>query len=130
MTTDIVRFKDFTPDADDPPNFKVHGVHYWCLPDIPLDSLAELSAINEDEDSTTAQKSVKMMEFLASCLAEHSATVFLENTQKGSQTPIGVKTIQQLVPWMMEQYGLRPTQESSESSDGSTDDDGSSTGGV
>jgi len=129
MTTDIVRFKDFTPDKEDPPNFDVYGVHYVCLPDIPLDSLAAMANINDD-DVAGPEKVAKMVDFLVSVLEEESGAVFRENTQRGAQKPIGVRTIQQLVPWMMEQYGLRPTQESSESSDGSIDDDGSSTDGV
>jgi len=129
MTTDIVRFKDFTPDADDPPTFKVHGNTYVCLPDIPLDSLADMSDLNA-EDLSSKDKLAKTIDFLVGCLTEESGHVFRESTQRGAPHPIGVKTLQSLVPWLMEQYGLRPTQESSESSDGSVDDDGNLTGGV
>lgn len=129
MTTDIVRFKDFTPDIQDPPNFDVYGVHYVCLPDIPLDNLAMMATFNDDA-LTAAEKTMKMVEFLASCMEDDSGDRFRTNTKRGSKTPIGVKTIQQLVPWLLEVYGLRPTQESSESADGSTPDDGSSTDGA
>lgn len=129
MTTDIVRFKDFTPDGDDPPTFAVYGVEYVCLADIPLDSLADMATFSDDT-LTGPDKVAKMVDFLVSVLTEESGPIFRENTQKGAQKPIGVRTIQQLIPWLMEQYGLRPTQESSESSDGSIDDDGNLTGGV
>jgi hypothetical protein len=129
MTTDIVRFKDFTPDAGDPPTFAIYDVTYVCLADIPLDSLADMATFNDVAVSST-EKVAKMVDFLVSVLTDETGKVFRENTARGSQHPIGVRTIQQLVPWLMEQYGLRPTQESSESSDGSADDDGNLTGGA
>jgi hypothetical protein len=129
MTTDIIRFKDFTPNAEDPPTFQVYGVRYVCLPDIPLDALAEMSTIS-DADATSKERVEKMVEFIASIMEDESGDLFRVNVQRGSKTPVGVKTIQQLVPWLLEVYGLRPTQESSESSDGSTDDDGNLTGGA
>jgi hypothetical protein len=129
MTTDIVRFKDFTPNADDPPTFRVYGNTYVCLPDIPLDSMADMSDLNA-EDLSSKEKLTKTIDFLAGCLTVESGALFRESTRRGATDPVGVSTLQALVPWLMEQYGLRPTQESSESSDGSTDDDGNLTDGV
>lgn len=129
MTTDIVRFKDFTPDHEDPPTFKVYANTYVCIPDIPIDALAAISSWN-DEGLTTDAKMKMMVDFFADIMRPESATLFRESVKRGAENPIGVKTINQLVPWLLEVYGLRPTPESSESSDGSTDDDGSSTDGA
>jgi hypothetical protein len=133
MAEDIVRFKDFSFSAE-PVTFRISPDTFECAPEIPLDSIVELSMLSVSDGDRKAQFE-RMKDFLDGILVYESAALFRQRCKPGTQEepnpyPIGMRHVQALLPWFMEVYGLRPTQPSSESEDGSADVDTSLTDGV
>jgi len=56
-------------------------------------------------------------------LVKDSADLLIERLDDDTN-PVGMETFMKLVPWLMEQYGMRPTTPSSDSQDGSQNQDG------
>lgn len=128
--TEVVRFKDFSVSPE-PIAFQMEDDTFHCLPDISLDLLMELAdfATIGEQQGRGAQIE-KMKEFFDGILDEDSAGRLRERTKKGATQPIGKRLLVDVMPWLMEVYGLRPTQPSSESAAGSDDTDISSTAGA
>ena len=127
---EVVRFKDFSVSPE-PIIFKMEGDEFHALPDIPLDlliELAEFATIGEEQGR--AAQIEKMKDFFDGILDEDSAGRLRERMKKGAAQPIGKRLLVDVMPWLMEVYGLRPTQPSSESADGSDDTGISSTDGA
>lgn len=128
MADDIVRFRDFSLSPE-PVTFRIEPDTFECVAEIPLDSLAEMANLASGSEDRGAQLR-RIYDFFDGIMTPTSAAVFRERGQKGNPNPIGMRHITALLPWLMEVYGLRPTQPSDESSTGSDDDDTSSTAGV
>lgn len=128
MTEPIVRFRDFS-GSPEPVTFRVRGDIFECLPEIPLDALVEMTKLTSADGDTGRMLSM-VKEFFDGIMTPDSAARMRECMSKGADNPIGMAAIQDILPWLMEVYGLRPTQPSDESSDGSPTDDTSSTDGV
>ena len=128
--TEVVRYKDFSVSPE-PITFAMDGDEFHCAPDIALDLLIELAdfATVGDADGRGAQFE-KMKEFFDAILSEDEAGRLRERMRKGAAKPVGKRLLVDVMPWLMEVYGLRPTQESSESADGSDDTGTSLTGGA
>ncbi len=125
--TDIVKFKDFSLSPE-PISFKIDPDVFHCVPEIPLDALADMAGLATRAESATAGDTLrKVYDLFDGILFTESAVLFRARGEKGSDNPIGMRHVKDILPWLMEVYGLRPTQPSDESSDGSTDGDGSST---
>ena len=129
----IVRFRDFSL-SEEPVTFRIAPDTFECWPEIPLDTLTELTGLGVHTDDRT-QQLTKMYDFFDSIMTTESAAVFRRRCRKGTDEdpnphPVGMRHIRDILPWLMEVYGLRPTQPSDESSDGSAGADGSSTDGV
>lgn len=131
--TDVVKYKDFSLSPE-PVTFKIAPDEFLCYPEIPLDVLMEVA-----EASTTAGTGLdrvkQMLDMLEGVMEPESFATFVARTKKGTteqpnKNPIGMRHITELLPWLMEVYGLRPTQESDSSADGSDDDDTSSMDGA
>lgn len=126
----IVRFKDFSPSPE-PITFRFAPDDFECVSVIPLDGLVQLAAIGRQINENTGPEQMKIVyEFFDLICLPDSAAKLRERCAQGSANPIGLTLITDVLPWLMEQYGLRPTQPSDESSDGSTPDDTSSTDGA
>jgi len=128
--TDIVRFKDFSLSPE-PVTFRIAPDDFECYPEIPLDALVELSGLNLGGDDRKAQMD-KLKDFFDGIMPPEQAAKLRTRMRVGTEdepnpSPIGMRHITNILPWLMEVYGLRPTQPSSESEDGSEAADTSST---
>lgn len=132
--TTVVKFKDFSL-SEEPITFRIAPDMFECVPEIALDGLAELAGLASNSGDDRTMQLNKMKDFFDSIMTFDSAAKFRERCRVPTQAepnphPIGMRHIKDVIPWLMEVYGLRPTQPSSESSDGSDDEDTSSTDGV
>lgn len=113
---------DFTIDRPRP-RFRIGDDLFEGKMEVPTLSLMTFAA--QQKDDSTQEESIEMtMRLLRLMLKKESADRFIDRL--GSEdNPIGVETFQKIVPWLMEQYGMRPTQPSPDSSAGSpSQDDG------
>ena len=125
--TDVVRFMDFSVSPE-PITFKMENDVFECLPDIPLDMLVDLADIASVEKGKEQIEKVK--ELFDAVMTHDSAAKLRERSAKGATQPIGSRLLTQVLPWLLEVYGLRPTEPSSDSADGSDDTGTSSTDGA
>ena len=121
---------DFSP-SEEPVTFRVAPDDFECVSEIALDSLLELAEINTSSSDRKAQFE-RMKDFFDGIMFPDSAALFRRRMRKSTAEepnphPIGMQTVLKLLPWLMEVYGLRPTQQASESEDGSPPTAGSST---
>lgn len=126
-----IYFQDFTSAPDEPIAFRIAPDTFQCIDEIPLDVLVELADM-ATADLSTKEKFQKMIDLVKDILTPESRATFTARLKVGTEEepnphPIGMKAIRKLLPWVMEVYGVRPTQESSESADGSGSTDTSST---
>lgn len=122
MTEDIVRFKDFSLSPE-PVTFRIAPDDFECYPEIPLDTLLELAAISVDSSDRQKQFE-RLKDFFDGIMPTEMAARFrarckASTPEDPNPQPIGMRHVTAILPWLMEVYGLRPTQQSSESDDGS-----------
>lgn len=120
MTSDSVRFKDFSKKRL-PINFVLdgptpEGEKFECYTALALPSLQEIAKIAEEMTAETATES--FTEFFRVVLQPESA-VRMEAKLKDRLFPLDPEQANDIMSWLMEVYGLRPTRPSSGSSDGS-----------
>lgn len=120
--TGIVEIADFTI-TDVNIRFRVDDDVFEAVPDIPLPLLTQMAGVSQLDQKSLASDSGttlmdKMMVVFDGILTEASARRFRERVED-RQRPIGIKTVLKIFPWLLEQYGLRPTTPSAESSDSS-----------
>lgn len=114
MTDGIARFMDFTEEAP-PIQFKVGAEVYTALPTIPLARISQLSKLGtESSDGGSMVGNIKKM--FSSLLEPESYDRFVAALD-GTSNPVGISHVTKILPWLMEQYGLRPTEASSSSVD-------------
>jgi len=137
MTSPGTRFRDFTPEGE-PTTFKIGDDTFVCVQDMDIDELSGLVELANGMDVSDTTRWREQLTAVAQVLLEpSSAKRFVERIQPLEvrkqvvpPTPgIGIKTITSLVPCLVEEFGLVPTQPSSGSLDGSPDDGTGSTGG-
>lgn len=130
MTDGIARFKDFTGDSD-PIQFKIRDEVFTALDDIPLAHFGRLAELGDDLTNSDADNAVDRFLTLFSKLLEPESYARFEKAVKGeSATVIGISRVKDIIPWLMEQYGLRPTEAPSGSSTTSEESGESSTDGA
>lgn len=128
--TDGVRFKDFTLPGD-APKFRIAPDVFQCYPEIALDALMEI-AETARTGTESKERLEQMKELLKGIIVPEDYRLFIDRMRIGTEenpnpSPIGQRHLRDLIPWLMEVYGMRPTPESSTSADGSESDDTSST---
>lgn len=145
MTDELVRHKDFSLSPD-PVTFTIAPDTFVCYPEIPLDALAEMAKLAQRSENREEQLS-KIYDFFDGIMEPDSAARFRRRGRRSTPAqgvegepgyvpadinthPIGMRHAAKIMPWLLEVYGLRPTQESSESSDGSEPTSTSSTDGA
>lgn len=106
MSDGIARFKDFTGDPD-PIQFKIRDEVFTALDDIPLAYMGRLAELGEDLGSTNAAD--KFLSLFSRLLEPESYTRFEKAVKGESATVIGISRVKEIIPWLLEQYGLRPT---------------------
>lgn len=116
MSDGIARFKDFTGDTD-PIQFKIRDEVFTAFDDIPLKHMGRLSELGEDLTEGDGDMAGKLLAVFGALLKPESFTRFEAAVNGDSDTVIGIGHIRQIIPWLLEQYGLRPTKASPGSGD-------------
>lgn len=125
----VVQFKDFTSHITSV-RFKVGENLFDALPVIPLATAEELSKLGEDiKQGSTTERINKISTLFSALLTEESAARFQVMAQD-PKGPLGIKQVQEIIMWLLEVHGLRPTQALSESSSGSDETSTPSTDGA
>lgn len=116
---DDVQIKDFT-FAVEPIKFKINDDVFFATPELPLGLLQDLTKFKDMTSQLKDTGIEPLLELFDDLLLDESAAIFRARTGN-KKNPIGVRHIMALIPWLLEEYGLRPTQPSSNLSDGSSD---------
>lgn len=117
-TTGVVEFKDFE-SSETPIGFRVGSDEFLAVPGVGIGTMADmvnaytqLSTINRI-DTTDPQSMLRAIDaikgiFTLLLLDDDNATRF--NNRLTSRTkPISVPTLMNIIQWLLEKYGLRPT---------------------
>lgn len=128
MTEVVTRFKDFTR-SEEPVTFQIGPDLFTCVPEVPFDVLMDMAEIAGNMQGTSRTEMIaKTREFFSGVMEPESYELFDSRMKRGAKLPIGMKHFQEILAWMLEVYGLRPTRPSEPSADGSDDSEESSTG--
>lgn len=132
MSDGIPRFADFTGSSE-PIAFAVHGEKYTAVDDLPLGIVGSLTAFGKgDKDDHDRYLRQALAAFKA--LLEPESFERFEHAVRGTgpdgRVTIGISRLQKIIPWLTEQYGLRPTQASSGSGNTSSENGASLTVGA
>lgn len=101
--------------------FKLDGDIFTGVRDIPAVQAMEFSGHADklhNDDVSMDERVAGFMDILRLLLVPESAELFIARL-KDPLNPIGVQTMLKIVPWLFEQYSLRPTTPDSGSSTGS-----------
>ena len=112
--------QDFTVDKPRV-QFKLDGDIFIGVRDIPAVKAMEFSGHSDKmsrDDVSMAERIALFMDIIRLLLEPESAERFITRLSD-SVNPIGVQTMLKIVPWLFEQYSLRPTTPDSDSSAGS-----------
>lgn len=122
MATTVV-IKDFAAD-ETALEFNVGSDHFTCVPDIPLGIMQQVTKMRDFQNRIKTDATTDVVEDILAVFDElltaESAALFRECVKV--KKTIGVRRLMLILPWIMEEFGLRPTQPSSPSSDGSNDE--------
>jgi len=115
---EIVEIMDFAAD-DVIIEFNVGKDHFICAPDIPLGIMQKIAGLKNLQDTVQKDGMEPILAVFDEFLTSTSAVLFRECVEV--KKTIGLRRIMRILPWIMEKYGLRPTQPSSPSSTGLSD---------
>jgi hypothetical protein len=116
---DAVEIKDFSFSVDPIP-FTINEDVFECVPELPLWAMQQMARINQVSEAIKEHGVEPILEVFDIFLLEDSAVRFRERVMDRKK-PIGIRHIMAILPWLLEQYGVRPTQPSLPSSNGSND---------
>jgi len=116
--TDNVRYRDFSGTAE-PVRFKIDNDVFEAPAVLPIPVMQELVNVadrmkNLGHDSAALNAIVEVFNVI---LTDASARRFGERIASKSE-PIGIRQVIDIMMWLLEAYGLRPTEPSSDSSTG------------
>lgn len=109
--------KDFSYTTLSHP-FRIGEDVFHALPDIPLSLMSQIVMLTNIQDAVAKQGEDVVLNMFAEFLQDESGAVF---KQRVKDKKIGIKKITEILPWILEKNGIRPTQPSSDSSDGLDD---------
>lgn len=115
---EVVEIMDFAAD-DVEIMFNVGPDRFYCAPDIPLGLMQKIAGMRDLQETAEKDGLEPILLVFDEFLTEESAVLFSAcvNVKK----TIGLRRIMRILPWILEKYGLRPTQPSSPSLDGLSD---------
>lgn len=99
--------------------FKIDGDVFRCHPRLPAQVLMDF-AVKADKmgDNPTGEQGIQaMLDVLEATLLPENFHRF-QGRMKDPDNPIELDQVSEIVPWIMESYGLRPTAPSEDSSGG------------
>lgn len=116
---EVVEIMDFAAD-DVEIKFNVGSDRFFCAPDIPLGIMQKIAGLKDIQKTIEESGSMEpVLTIFDEFLLPQSAVLFRQCVNE--KKTIGLRRIMRILPWVMEKYGLRPTQPSSPSSTGSHD---------
>ena len=118
----VVEFKDFFYDPQ-PKRFKLGPDMFEAAADLPLGILDDVKKLTGVSFSNAPLEAISS--FLRAVLLPESADRFIARFNDKAN-PIGISAFMMVMNWLLEEYGLRPTQPSSPSSTGSQEDSSTS----
>jgi len=92
---------------------------FYAVPDLPLSMIQSLSKFRNITKSTNEFDESTLLTIFEELL---TPAAFELLKMRVKEKTFGVKAMMTVIPWLLEQYGLRPTQPSSPSLTGSGDD--------
>jgi|SRR5690349_13067450 len=125
-----VVIKDFTV-RDTTIKFKIYDEIFEASPELPLGMMQQMVKLRSLRDTVDEVGLDGVLDIVDMFILDESMER-IRQMVNDKRKPFGVRHLQEIVPWLLEQYGLRPTQPSSNSSTGSLDGETgtSSTDGV
>lgn len=118
----VIEIKDFSFSLE-PKRFKINDDVFEAAPALPLGLASQLSKF---KDIAAEGASDKLLEFFDEILFDQSAERFRERANSKTE-PLPMTLLMPIINWLLEEYGLRPTQPSEISSSTSESEDGSTT---
>jgi hypothetical protein len=127
-----VEIVDFSFSLE-PKRFRINDDVFECSPELPLNVMARAANIRLDPQSVRENPEHALDPIVAFFdeifIGDSSERFKARLTDR--ERPIGLRHITHIIPWLLEVYGLRPTELSSSSStspenDGTTSTDGAS----
>lgn len=117
--------------------FKIAPDVFQCAPGLPVLSLIEFASLAEKLENAPTDEYASMFDILFGIvLTEDSFDRFRarlgfkknpddpDEVDLSKKYPIDFEHLNDLIPWILEKYGMRPTEPSSDSSTGSESPDG------
>ena len=97
--------------------FRIDADIFEAVPDIPAQVLLDFATQMEGAGDSPEHAVAAMTQVIGLVLTPPSAELFIARMSDASN-PISVQQLQDIMPWLMEQHGMRPTEPSSDSSTG------------
>ncbi|MDK1473611.1 hypothetical protein QNO07_09285 [Streptomyces sp. 549] len=113
ITDDI---RDFTT-ARKSIRFRVDSDVFDAVPDIPAQTLLDFAMEMEHAGDSPDQAIRAMVKVVDILLTQESAALF-KARMSNPDNPISAQQLKDIMPWLLEQYGMRPTEPSSDSPTG------------
>lgn len=127
MAEDEVRFKDFSMSPE-PVKFTLETDDFFAPPVLPIPVMQDLvktikmfKNMDTNDEEKFDQTTDAMGQLFQIILLSESRERFMERFNSRGRDAIGLVRTQNILMWLLEVYGLRPTQGSSSSSDGEVD---------
>lgn len=99
--------------------FTIDGDTFEAAPAIPAEILAEFATRYEDAgEAEGAKAQYQMLVTVLDLVLVPDSCALLQARMRDRERPVDLDQLNDIVIWLMEQYGLRPTQPSPSSSDG------------
>jgi hypothetical protein len=112
------RFKDFSKKRE-PVEFKIDDDLFVAPSILPIPTMQELAEVAESIKTETNNSELfkKVTGIFDAVLTDASAARFRERVAS-KEEPVDIEQLIDIMLWLLEEYGLRPTQPSSDSSAG------------
>lgn len=127
-TDGMVEIQDFS-FSPEPKRFRINDDVFECTPEMPLAVMVKASELQLTAEVLKTKGMEPVLAFFDSVMFDASAQRFRERTAD-KVNPVGLRHVAKIIPWLMEVYGLRPTQPSEDSSASPESDGTSSTDGA
>lgn len=95
----------------------------WAVPVLPLAAIAKVGTLDV-KALKGAETLEKILDVMAEMLLDESGQL-LRQMSESKTNPVGMKQVMDVINWLLEVYGMRPTGPSADSSDTSENADGS-----
>lgn len=109
---DIIDFS-FSPE---PHRFRINDDVFECTAELPLSALVEVANMKFDIGTLKDVGLEPVLKFFDTVMLDDSAKRFRERVDSKTQ-PIGMRHVMKIIPWLLEVYGMRPTEPSTPSSE-------------